>query len=261
MRHIVSISGGTSSAVAANRVINKYGKENVTLWFADTKWEDEDLYRFLIDLENKWDKKIDRYKHGLNPLQIAEKYSMIPNNRMVRCSFELKIKPFTRMIKKMEKPITVHIGLDWSEQHRMEAPKSNYESIKGVFVEFPLMWKPYETLKYAKVVESWGIKAPRLYAFGFPHNNCGGRCVRQGMSEWKKLKQSFPERFTEVKKWELLQQTKSKTREGKAILTKTKDGVKTPITLDELEKEWNKEGQQDMFQEYEGDNTGCFCVY
>tara|TARA_R100001594_G_C4053581_1_gene265443 strand:+ start:5396 stop:6181 length:786 start_codon:yes stop_codon:yes gene_type:complete len=261
MKHIVSISGGTSSAVAANRVIEKYGKENVTLWFADTNWEDEDLYRFLIDLENKWDKKIERYKHGLNPLEIAEKYQMIPNSKMIRCSFELKIKPFTRMIKQMEKPLTVHIGLDWSEQHRMQSPKSNYESIKGVSVEFPLMWKPYETLKYAKVVESWGIKSPRLYSYGFPHNNCGGRCVRQGMAEWKRLKQSFPERFNEVKDWELEQQTKSKTREGKAILTKQKDGNKTPITLHQLEKEWDAVGQQDMFKEYQGDNTGCFCVY
>ena len=43
-KHIVSLSGGTASAVAAERVINRYGKDNVTLWFADTLCEDEDLY-------------------------------------------------------------------------------------------------------------------------------------------------------------------------------------------------------------------------
>ena len=58
MKHIVSLSGGTASAVAANRVIQRKGKDNVILWFADTSWEDEDLYRFLIDLENFWDKEI-----------------------------------------------------------------------------------------------------------------------------------------------------------------------------------------------------------
>ena len=36
MKHIVSISGGSASAVAAERVIERYGSENVTLWFADT---------------------------------------------------------------------------------------------------------------------------------------------------------------------------------------------------------------------------------
>ena len=45
MKHIVSLSGGTASAVAANRVIQRKGKDNVILWFADTSWEDEDLYR------------------------------------------------------------------------------------------------------------------------------------------------------------------------------------------------------------------------
>tara|TARA_R110000824_G_scaffold82277_6_gene206293 strand:- start:505 stop:657 length:153 start_codon:yes stop_codon:yes gene_type:complete len=47
MNHIVSLSGGISSAVAANRVIERYDKDKVTLWFADTLWEDQDLYRFL----------------------------------------------------------------------------------------------------------------------------------------------------------------------------------------------------------------------
>ena len=54
MKHIVSLSGGTASAVAADRVLKRYGAEDTTLWFADTSWEDEDLYRFLIDLEEYW---------------------------------------------------------------------------------------------------------------------------------------------------------------------------------------------------------------
>ena len=259
MKHIVSLSGGTSSAVAADRVINRYGRDNVILWFADTKWEDEDLYRFLKDLESYWEMEIQRYVNGMNPLEVAEKAKMIPNNRMIRCSFELKIEPFTRMIKKMEKPLTVHIGLDWSEQHRMDAPKRNYEKIDGVSLDFPLMWKPYETLKYAKVVESWGIESPRLYKYGFPHNNCGGRCVRQGQAEWKRLKTVFPERFNQVRDWELLQQTKSETRKDKSILTRTINGNKEPITLAVLDKEWEEDPQVDMF-EYEGDDFSCFCT-
>ena len=54
MKHIVSLSGGTASAVAADRVLKRYGAEDTTLWFADTSWEDEDLYRFLKDLEAYW---------------------------------------------------------------------------------------------------------------------------------------------------------------------------------------------------------------
>ena len=72
MEHIVSLSGGTASAVAADRVLNKYGHEFTTLWFADTLWEDEDLYRFLKDLESRWEKKIVRFTDGRTPLQLAE---------------------------------------------------------------------------------------------------------------------------------------------------------------------------------------------
>ena len=45
--HVVSYSGGLDSFIAAHRVVEKYGPEDVRLFFMDTKTEDEDLYRFL----------------------------------------------------------------------------------------------------------------------------------------------------------------------------------------------------------------------
>ena len=98
MHHIVSLSGGTASAVAANRVLERYGKEATTLWFADTSWEDEDLYRFLADLESFWGVTIVRYTDGRTPLEVAEKASIIPNQRRAPCSLQLKIKPFTKSL-------------------------------------------------------------------------------------------------------------------------------------------------------------------
>ena len=49
MKHIVSFSGGMGSFAEAKSCVDKYGKENVTLLFADTLMEDEDLYRFKDD--------------------------------------------------------------------------------------------------------------------------------------------------------------------------------------------------------------------
>lgn len=48
--HVVSLSGGLGSAVAGERAIQRYGRENVSFWFSDVWKEDEDLYRFLWDL-------------------------------------------------------------------------------------------------------------------------------------------------------------------------------------------------------------------
>ena len=259
MEHIVSLSGGTASAVAADRVINRYGADAVTLWFADTKWEDEDLYRFLDDLEARWEKKILRYVDGRNPLEVAEKEQVIPNSLVAPCSHILKQKPFKAFLEEIPKPVVVHLGLDWSEEHRHAKPKEIYESIEGVSVDFPLMWKPLAYLGYQKIVSEWGIKPPRLYSYGFPHNNCGGRCIRQGVSEWVRLLKHMPERFQEVKEWEKANQTPDSPRENRTILKKSVGGVLGPLSLSELEDE-NETTQIDMFT-YEGVEYGCFCTY
>lgn len=122
MHHIVSLSGGISSALAADRVINRYGRENVTLWFADTSWEDEDLYRFVDDCMVRWGGELVRYQDGRTPLEVAEGQNIIPNQRVAPCTYKLKIEPFIRYLKSADKPLTIHLGLDWSETHRMDAP-------------------------------------------------------------------------------------------------------------------------------------------
>lgn len=76
--HVVSLSGGMGSAMAAERVIQRVGPENVTLWFADTRWEDPDLYRFLNDLEARWGIPILRHTEGETPLEVGERHHAIP---------------------------------------------------------------------------------------------------------------------------------------------------------------------------------------
>lgn len=200
MKHIVSLSGGVSSAMACDRVVQRYGRENVIIWFADTLWEDMDLYRFLDDCMIRWGGEMIRHIDGRNPLQVAEEKLIIPNGFRAPCSLELKIRPFRRFLRKQKKPLTIHFGLDWTEMHRFAAPKKNYESIKGVTVDFPLMWEPLETKNYFDTIENdWGIKTPQLYKYGFSHNNCGGRCVKQGIKEWNRLRVTHPDRFAEVR--------------------------------------------------------------
>ena len=259
MKHIVSISGGSASAVAADRVIERYGSENVTLWFADTLWEDEDLYRFLDDLESRWEKKIVRFTDGRTPLQVAEDRKLIPNSWAAPCSHLLKQVPFKDFLESQEKPVTVHLGLDWSEEHRHAKPKEIYEQIEGVSVDFPLMWDPIPYMSYNKTLTEWGIKPPRLYVLGFPHNNCGGRCVRQGMKEWLRLKEFMPERFNEVRDWEQEQRDKGGARANRSILKDRRGGETKPMTLATLEEN-NTDSQVYMFVN-EGDQYGCFCEY
>lgn len=45
MKHVVMFSGGIGSWATAQRVIDKYGPDAVTLLFADVLGEDQDCYR------------------------------------------------------------------------------------------------------------------------------------------------------------------------------------------------------------------------
>jgi hypothetical protein len=257
MHYIVSLSGGVASAVAADRAIARYGRDAVTLWMADTNFEDEDLWRFVYDCMERWGGALLMGRDGRTPLEVAEDRQIIPNSHIAPCSAELKIKPFLAFLSDQPKPLTVLLGLDWKEQHRMAAPRKNYEALAGVTVDYPLMWHPLEFRPYQDVVKDWCIAPPRLYALGFSHNNCGGRCVKQGMREWQRLKVHFPERFAEMRDWEQAQRAKGGPRAGFSMLKDRTGGVSVPLTLAELEQREvpadDEPSTDDMF--------ACMCSY
>lgn len=256
MKHVVSLSGGVSSAVCADRVINRYGRENVILWFADTSWEDPDLHRFMADCMVRWGGEMITYKDGRNPLQVAEDEHIIPNDRVATCTRVLKIIPFVRFLETLEKPVTIYLGLDWREQDRMAAPIRNYSEIPGVSVDFPLMWDPIIEENYFDLVErDWGIRTSNAYRDGFTHDNCGGRCVKAGMKHWLLLRKRNPQRFAEVRDWEARQRAIGDARANYALLRKTEKGVKRPLPLSELEQ-MNLEIDEEPVR---GDSTACFC--
>lgn len=265
MRYVVSLSGGLSSAVAADRVIQHYGAENVTLWTANTLWEDEDLWRFHADCAARWGIEPIVHTEGRTPLEVAEDEHVIPNQKLAPCSKRLKIIPFTNWLKEQPKPVTVYIGMDWWEGDRKAAPRRAYEAIEGVSVDFPLDWKPLELRPYNDVILSWGITPPRLYGYGFSHNNCAGSCVRQGASEWRRLLITNPQRFAEVEKWEQQQRAKGPPWSEYAIAKRERhrpDGKRDtfPMTLREIRERYEDrlDVQPEMFGEID-DRTNCFC--
>lgn len=267
MKYVVSLSGGVASAVAADRTIQRYGKDDVILWFADTRWEDEDLHRFMDDCLVRWQMPMTTYVDGRTPLDVASQRQIIPNSRIAPCSFVLKVEPFRAFIAKVPDQVTVLLGLDWKEMHRMEAPTKAYEAM-GAEVDFPLLWKPYEFRPYQDVVRhDWCIEPPRLYKMAFPHNNCSGRCVKQGVHEWIRLLINFPERFEEMKLWEDAQRAKGGARATRTICSETIDGKKHPLSLSEIERRFlageYRESASTLFevQEYKDDRISCFCNY
>lgn len=238
MLHVVSFSSGLSSALAVDRVIGRYGECEIV--FMDTQIEDEDNYRFMDDCQRRWGKSITVLREGRTPYKVGTDEHIIPNQKVGVCTFRLKIDPFKQYLEELdrENEITVHIGYDFTEMHRCEATRTNYEK-HGYHVDFPLLWKPYEFKKYSEVCLSWGIEPPRMYNMGYTHANCGGRCLKQGQGDWLRTLINFPERYAEAEMWEKEMRNKAETARY-AILRDQRDGKVRPKTLEELRIEFQK---------------------
>lgn len=254
MKHIIFYSGGLGSWMTANKVIQQYGKENIVLLFTDTMIEDEDLYRFLDETSQDFGIPVTRIADGRDVWEVFRDVKFIGNSRIAQCSHILKQKKSKQWIKENFKPdeCILYLGIDWTEQHRKEAPTKNWFPYP---VEFPLCEEPYiNKIDIIKDLENRGIEIPRLYKKGFSHNNCGGFCVRAGQGHFITLLREMPERYKyhEEKEQEMREFL---DRDDVSILTRTKNGIKENLTLKQLREEYERGGEQiDMF-----DIGGCGC--
>ena len=257
MLHIVSFSSGLSSALTAVRVMERYGKGTTRLVFMDTLFEDDDNYRFMAEFEKRFDVQIIRITAGRDPYQVSRAQHVIPNNSLAPCTFRLKIEPFRAYLAGLSKPVTVHIGYDWSEVHRCEPTRKNYEGF-GYGVDFPLLWPPVEWRPYERVSrEEWGIEPPRMYALGYTHANCGGRCVKQGQGDWIRTFINFPERYRAIEEWEH-DMRKNPTNANYAICKRETNGVRRPLTLQQLREEYEA-GQTGSLFDLDAASTCVVC--
>lgn len=254
MDHVVMFSGGVGSWMAAKRVAAKYGTDNLTLLFTDTKMEDEDLYRFLHEAAANVGGRLEIIADGRNPWQVFHDVRWIGNSRRAPCSHVLKQVPARKWLEEHYSPdeVTVYLGIDWTEIHRWERAREHYKPYR---CEAPLCEPPYiDKPDMLRHLEEEGIEPPRLYRMGFPHNNCGGACVRAGVAQWLHLLKLMPERY----KWHEEQEEAMRQYLGKdvSILRYTRNGVTRPLTLRELRE--NTPVQLDLF---DWGGCGCFLDY
>jgi hypothetical protein len=239
-KHIVMFSGGIGSWATAKRVVEKYGNKNTILLFSDVKGnsenphigEDADTYRFIDEAAANLGCKLIKLVDGRNIWEVFKDRKFLGNSRLAPCSHELKQKPAKKWIAENTTPgdAIIYVGIDHTERHRMAAVIAGY---KPWLVDSPLLSEPYlSKQQMIDWAESEGLKAPRLYKYGFKHNNCGGGCVRAGHKQFKHLLEVMPERFAEWEKQEELMQDYLGV--SVTILSRTENGTKVPFSLSEL---------------------------
>lgn len=254
MQHVVMFSGGVGSWGAARRVVAQYGSDSVTLLFADTNIEDEDLYRFLKEAAaDVGGNLVWLDNDGKTPWDVFREVRFLGNTRVAPCSHKLKQEPARQWVVDNCTPqdTVIYVGIDWTEEHRLAPVRAGWEpwTVRAPLCEEPLISKD----DLFKQLADAGIARPRLYEMGFPHNNCGGGCVKAGQAHFKHLKRNLPERFQE---WADNEQGVRDYlgRDDIAILRDRSGGTVKPLPLYELARRDNRSLGID-----EDDWGGCGC--
>jgi len=254
IQHLVAFSGGICSWAAAKRVVERHGVENTVLLFADTNMEDHDLYRFLSEAAANVGAPLVTIADGRTPWEVMKDERIIAGGMTGAdpCSKKLKRQLMDRWFKEHCSAETVtYLGLDWSEYHRLARLREN---APNRIWEAPMTEAPYlNKRQMGEWLKREGVQPPRLYELGFPHNNCGGFCVKAGQAQFALLLKTMPERFA------FHENKENEMREylGKdySILTEQRRGQKYFLPLSELRRRVERQLPLDMF-----DWGGCGCA-
>lgn len=260
MKHVVMFSGGVGSWYTARRVAERHGTEELVLLFADTKMEDADLYRFLDEAATDVGGTLVKTAEGRTPWEVFFDVRYLGNTRVDPCSRILKREHLRKWLNKHCDPVdtVVYIGIDWTEEHRYKRALKFWSPWK---CEAPLCEPPLvEKKEMIQALQEAGIRPPRLYDLGFPHNNCGGFCIKAGMAHFRLLLEKMPERYKYHEEME--RKLQCHLGKNRTILRdrrkKATQGMKTnskPISLRAFRKRIEEGGEYD---EHEWGGCGCF---
>ena len=253
MNHIISLSGGIGSYFTLKRVLEKNDKDDVIAVFCDTLAEDGDLYRFLEDIEKKFNLKIIRLCYGKTPMELCFEDNFLYNSRIANCSKKLKSRVFNKWLKENFKSdeCILYLGIDWTESHRCQAIEKNYKPYK---VAFPMCEEPY-LYKHEMIdqLKQDGIDIPRLYNLGFSHNNCKGFCFKAGIGHYKLLFEKDRILYLECENKE--QAIRSMIKKDISILKRNGK----PFTLKQLREILENQPEQlTLFECQDVGGCGCF---
>lgn len=227
-------SGGLSSAFVLDHIIKQFGVENTVAFHTDTRWEDEDNYRFMAHTITRLGATYVKRTDGRTPPQVWIDERLLIRNNLARCSLVLKTAQTKKYIKELRgqgiEPI-LYFGIGQKEQHRAVNIAYRYD----VECQFPLVENPITNEHMAAICEAeWKIRIPRMYRLGFSHANCGGRCIKGGHAHFRLLLSTWPERYAEVERAE--KEFRRQVNPNIAILKDRRGGKLKFMTLESFRK-------------------------
>lgn len=270
MQHIVSVGGGLSSTMELpERVIQRYGRgDNVHFIMARLPNEDPDVWRLTAAVEDWLAIKITYIGHNMTPWDVFFKERMMGSSRIDPCSRILKREALDRWVRDLslavgDADVTLNVGITYGEAHRLVAITAGFKR-RGWQTSAPLAHDPTVTRDYLmeKCRRLFGF-VPRLYEYGFNHNNCSGACVKAGHKEWARLLRFLPDVYDWWEQNEARFQREIGTEA--TILRDRRGGVTKNYSLRQFREEMQAKWQDmlpgmDPFEGLEESPACAFCT-
>ncbi len=191
-------SAGVTSAVACKLAIEKYGLDNVDIFYFEIDSAHSDNKRFKEACEKWYGKeiKIRRSAKFNDQFEVIKKIRYVNGPSGARCTQELK-KEVRYAVEKEFPDFDAQIfGFESQRKEINRALRflEQYPYAKG---EFPLIEAGMDKPACLYYLEKAGIGRPEMYLLGYPNNNCRG-CVKGGQGYWNKIRIDFPDIFDKM---------------------------------------------------------------
>jgi len=248
--YVQSVSGGIASAASA--ILGYQRGLSQSLVFADTTQEESDLYRFANEVAEQCKQPLIILRDGRDPWDVFVDEKYIGNSRIAPCSKHLKTKQVRRWLKTNAPDATLVLGMYRDEEDRLERAAKGWAPIPVISLLIEHHIFPGDA---RDIIERCGIRTPELYDNGFPHDNCGGACVRAGQGQWATLLERFPERYAHHEarmNWAMEQIGET----AKPFLKITRNGVSEYLTLTQFREQVQAGTLKPKM--YEMGGCGCF---
>ncbi len=190
-------SCGVTSAVACKLAVEKYGKENVRLFYLEIDSAHSDNKRFIQDCEEWIGVKVEyrRNQKYKDQFDVIEKTKYVNGVGGARCTKELKKDVRFKIEKEVEFDGQI-FGFEFAKKEINRAVRfsQQYPDSKPVY---PLIDAKLSKEQCADILLRNNIRLPKMYELGFHNNNCIG-CVKGGKGYWNHIRKHFPNTFDEM---------------------------------------------------------------
>lgn len=187
-------SAGVSSAVATKLAIDRIDR----IIYTHIEDQHPDTLRFVSDCALWFGKPVEITQSPLknveNACLAAGGRGYINGPQGAACTRLLKRKLRMRFEYDLAQdiPLTYVWGMDSTESLRCLRLQSSMPNMEHLF---PLVAQGIDKVKAHQILKASGIERPKMYALGYPNNNCIG-CVKGGKGYWNRIRRDFPEVFS-----------------------------------------------------------------